>query len=423
MRRAFITFCLGVGCFSAALPASAISFNLSYDASMSSDAIAGFTAAANLWSGVLGDDITINIQVGYVPLAPGIIGSTASAWYGEPYTDFAGALATHRTSADDYTAVAHLPTGDTYSRWINYTSDNPNGVGSATPFVDSLNWVGVTSANAKTLGLAPAHDTAVDGSIVFSSLFTYDFAHGTNIAPGAIDFVGAAAHEIGHVLGFVSGVDDIDVLASTNGLAAGTDYSNNAIDFFRYSALSLSDTNHYNDYTAGPSPKYFSLDGGVTALTNFSTGTYMGDGRQASHWIDVSPSVGLMDPTGGYGEYLSITPTDLVAFDVLGYTVIPEPSTVVLTGVFALAAWARRRRFRHRGFMLTGPGEAVERKQMVPRLVESWKLPVSYDESLTLPSRRPPITAPVGVRSGEAEPPKHPAIIHVWRDKRVCRHR
>lgn len=65
--------------------------------------------------------------------------------------------------------------------------------------------------------------------------FSFDFNH-NNVAPGKINFVGVAAHEIGHALGFVSGVDDIDGL---NGVYTGDTLCSNLLDLFRNSSLNL----------------------------------------------------------------------------------------------------------------------------------------------------------------------------------------
>jgi len=54
----------------------------------------------------------------------------------------------------------------------------------------------------------------------------------------------------------------------------------------------------------------------------FSTGSFFGDGRQASHWKDdgiTGNLLGVMDPTFGPGSILSITEADLRALDVIGY--------------------------------------------------------------------------------------------------------
>ncbi|MFM7077539.1 MAG: hypothetical protein ACKO3G_15960 [Planctomycetaceae bacterium] len=48
-------------------------------------------------------------------LAPGLIGSTDIRYLGVAYTDIRAALTLDRTSSDDVTAVAGLPSGDRLS--------------------------------------------------------------------------------------------------------------------------------------------------------------------------------------------------------------------------------------------------------------------------------------------------------------------
>ena len=318
----------------AGLPARAsLTFNLIPEAGTPQFAIEGFSAAARLWSEVLADDITVNIQIGYRSLGAGVIGSTSSAFIERSYPDLRRALETHCTSLDDYTALASLQAGDFYRRLINHTSNNPNGPNSATPYVDTMDRVGLTTANAKALGLlAPGGD--VDATIRFNSDLSFAFTHAGTIAAGQFDFVGAAAHELGHALGFYSGVDDIDTL---RGAYPGGDFSSNLIDLFRFSTLSLAEGRGVSDYTADARDKYFSVDGGATALAWFATGVIYGDGRQASHWKD-NLGIGLMDPTLTSGERVDISALDLRLFDVLGYTIVPEPGLVALfaTGVCLL---------------------------------------------------------------------------------------
>jgi hypothetical protein len=43
-----------------------------------------------------------------------------------------------------------------------------------------------------------------------------------------------------------------------------------------------------------------------------------------------SLGVGIVEPTGGFGERLDVSGTDLRAFDVISYTLIPEPGTGLL---------------------------------------------------------------------------------------------
>jgi hypothetical protein len=324
----------------AAAPVRAnVTFNLIPDPGMPQFAIDGFSAAAGLWSSALADDLTINIQIGFSSLGSGIIGETSSEFIERSYPQVLQALETHRTSPDDVSSYAGLQSGLSYSRLINHTSDNPNGPNSAVPYVETMDRVGMTTANAKVLGLL-APDSSLDATIRFSSDFSFDFNHGTTIAPGEFDFVGAAAHEIGHALGFVSGVDDID---SFNGISPGGDFSSNLIDLFRYSESSLDAGVGYTDYTADNRDKFFSVNGGVTPIALFATGVNFGDGRQASHWKD-DLGIGIMDPTAGPGERLDISATDLLAFDVMGYTLVPEPGTGVFFGPGLLFVLVRSRR-------------------------------------------------------------------------------
>jgi hypothetical protein len=334
MKLKLIPIACGLTAILAAATARAnVSFNLIPDADTPQFAIDGFTAAANLWSSYIADNITVNVQIGFRSLGPGVIGETGSSFIERSYSDVTQALGTHRTSADDFSSQAALQPGASYNRLINHTSNNPNGANSATPYVDSMDRVGLTTANAKALGLL-APDGSPDALIRFSSDFSFDFNHAGPIAPGQIDFVGAAAHELGHALGFVSGVDDIDTL---NGAFPGGDFSSNLLDLFRYSALSIATGAGVTDYTADKREKYFSVDGGATQVALFSDGIVFGDGAQASHWKD-SLGIGIMDPTANFGERLDISGTDLRAFDVMGYTLVPEPNTAVLfcSGLFLM---------------------------------------------------------------------------------------
>jgi len=136
-------------------------------------------------------------------------------------------------------------------------------------------------ANAKALGLRAANDPASDGNITFSSNFSWDFDRSNGISGGTFDFFGVAAHEIGHLLGFVSGVDTVDI-AGGNGPFAPLDLENfrvfSAIDLLRYTDDSLSQPDQplggLNDFafgqpSAGDRP-FFSIDGGATELATFS---------------------------------------------------------------------------------------------------------------------------------------------------------
>jgi len=105
------------------------------------------------------------------------------------------------------------------------------------------------------------------------------------------------------------------------------------------------------DWAVDTRAKYYSIDGGITPLVNnaWSLGVNFGDGRQASHWKDNPPQLGIMDPTSApAGSQNFFTALDQQALDVIGWDAqqIPIPGTLLLagSGLLALMGYARRRR-------------------------------------------------------------------------------
>ena len=146
------------------------------------------------------------------------------------------------------------------------------------------------------------------------------------VADNSLDFVSVALHEVGHVLGFVSGVDDGDWLnvvteARDKGKAVKDDAMKFAtpLDLFRYGSEGQIDLSMGTE-------AYFSIDGGRTNLGNFSTGEYSdfgGDGFQASHWKQSDDnSLGIMDPVLKLGQVRQISSLDTKAMDVMGWDVV-----------------------------------------------------------------------------------------------------
>ncbi len=310
----------GVGVSSAILPANALTFNFTPAVGTSQQAIDGFRSAGALWSSLYTDDVTVNINVNFTALGTGILGGANPTNQTFSYSQVYNALSNDRTSADDNLAVSSLSPKSTFNMLLNRTANSPNGRGSATPFLDSdgdanNQTIRLTSANAKALGLV-ANNSSFDASISFSNRFTWDFNRNDGISTGAFDFVGIAAHEIGHSLGFISGVDILDGNSSSTFFNDNQFTFVNPLDLFRYSSDSAKVKSI--DWTADAREKYFSLDGGVTKIATLATGVAKGDGRQASHWKD-NLGLGIMDPTISPGELLAITENDKRAFDVIGW--------------------------------------------------------------------------------------------------------
>ncbi|REJ65086.1 MAG: hypothetical protein DWQ31_19545 [Planctomycetota bacterium] len=297
------------------------------------DVIGAFGDAGDLWSAIFDDDITINVDIDFDNLGAGILGSTGNVTAQSNFAPTKTALINDVTSADDAMAVANFQPGTSLDMLTNDNSTTASPVirdndGSANNFA-----LDVPRANLKALGILAGNDPASDGSISFSNLFSWDFDQ--TPSGGEFDLIGVAAHEIGHLMGFVSGVDVVDITGGV-GPFAPTALDNfrvfSVLDLYRYSAASLAEpsqpaTGAVLDLAFGGNP-FFSIDGGATSLATFSTGSFNGIGRQASHWLD-NLGQGIMDPTFGAGEVGVITALDIQAFDVIGYDLIPAPTCLV----------------------------------------------------------------------------------------------
>ncbi len=335
-------------------------------------AVAAFRAAADQWEGLLSDPVTVRLDFGFQALDPGVLGSARIDAGAARYTRVRGALRRDRTSPDDKTATANLPKGGK----LEFRTNDPSG----TVILDNgrgldNRWLNVPRANLKALRLL-GDDGLRDATIQFSPDFSFDFDPSDGITPGAFDFLGVATTEIGHALGFVSGVDAVDVFTGAGPLAAfGLVLQNSPVfsvwDLYRYSEDSLAFGRGTLDFATGGTP-FFSIDGGATDLGALATGVFNGDGEQASHWKDTL-GLGIMDPTVALGELLTTSGLDLQAFDVMGWdlaafsgtskdmsvsaegdafqaslaiTAVPEPSSVVLfgMGLIGLTVYAWRTR-------------------------------------------------------------------------------
>ncbi|MEN9933026.1 MAG: hypothetical protein RIS17_1599 [Pseudomonadota bacterium] len=326
---------------------------------------AGFERAAALWSRVLKDPITIRLDVQFAALGPNILGSTGSTTNTVNYAIVRSALAADAKSYFDNRAVGSLQNGP-----LTFVSNEPltaGAIDSRLRFLDNNNTtdnnnLSVNTAQMKALGLtpvyAPANTTQRDGSVSFSTLFNWDFDPSDGIDAGTIDFVGVAAHEIGHALGFRSGVD----LADVNALPGVALPGRRGLNLTTWGTLN--DLQRYGTFDGSPTLDWsiggtscFSINAGKSCLAPLSTGRLNGDLRQASHWKDDALTgnlpLGIMDPTAsgpnGTRPMMRLTTLDLIAFDTMGYDVgVPEPASwaMLIIGFGMTGAAMRRRRQR-----------------------------------------------------------------------------
>jgi len=327
--------------------AQALTIKFNYDPAMDARALAGFKTAAKAWEAVLHDNVQVNLDINFASLGPGVLGSTLSDQYFVDYAFYRSLLAADAKSGLDREAVANLPKASCLTLLMNGTTSNPHGAGSTDTFVDSgcednNTRIVVNSATLRAIGAFAPVDNFSDGAISFSSDFApyFDFDPTDGIRAGALDFIGVATHEIGHALGFSSGVDILDFAMKLNYSAAQLSYVS-AADLYRCSPESKN-AGADIDWSADNRNKYFSLDNCTTTLSIFSNGTDYGDGNQASHWKD-DRGIGIMDPTAGPGERLAISQMDLMMLDAIGWD-LPEPGSFALLGLGAFGLAAARRR-------------------------------------------------------------------------------
>jgi len=348
--------------------------DLSYNVDSFSDAkglqaLAGFQEAANFWATTLTDDVTINIDIGFSALAVGILGSANSSQAVFSYQDVALSLVNDATSTTDISVTSSLScdlsqpndaasSGVCALQFLDQEGDTNSPGLDNDGTIDNIA-LALSQANAKALGFTEDSFgqafTDSDGTITFSSNAAFDFDNTDGIDTDKIDFVGIAIHEIGHVLGFISGVDTYDVFYNSFDNLFDLDpfAISSALDLFRCSEESFALGSGILDWQPG-SDAYFSIDGCVSEIADFSTGEFGGDGYQASHFKD-NLGLGILDPTLSPGEFGFVSINDLIAFDAIGWDLlttedIPEPSSFALfilaiTGLFS----SRRKNTRSEG--------------------------------------------------------------------------
>jgi hypothetical protein len=296
-------------------------------------ALAAFNRAAAQWEAILQDPVTINIDINMAALGTGILGSTSATSYSRMYNTIRDAMVVQDSgSAAEAATLPYLPTASQISVEL------PSGYTSGSSLY-------ATRANMLALGFPTSElggPQKSDGTINFSTSFTWDYDNSDGVSSTAYDFESVAAHEIGHVLGFISRLDTIDIFLHIGEPTYTA--SLYTLDLFRFSSdnvpvNSAEFTSNTRDMMPGGTD-YFSY---VDENIQMSTGKYGGDGRQASHWKD-HLGIGLMDPTLAKGELSPITLEDIIAMDLIGWEVVPEPGTLLLIAAGGIALVCKRQK-------------------------------------------------------------------------------
>lgn len=337
---------------------SGLEFNFTYAEDTSWEQIIAFETAGLMWSDYITDNMTVNIHVEMTDTLPdNVIGGALPAMMADiNYTNFRNAYQADSSSWFDRTGFDSLSILREGSGGIG-----PNGtwekfearidVGDIGYIIEDSAELNMTRANAKALGLISADDTALDGYILMNDLedSSVDWNYNVNsITDSSLDFLSTAVHEVGHVLGFVSGVDKYDAQNFSNMNDFWSYFGNNdnvkqyanrvvdyanPLDLFRYSdeSLATKDNNNVMEMSVG-TQAYF---GPAKRYYNFATGKERGldgDGFQASHWKQNDNDnwvQGIMDPLMKLGKIRRISNRDLIAMDMIGYDINTQAHNLI----------------------------------------------------------------------------------------------
>jgi hypothetical protein len=279
------------------------------------EAKAAFERAAARWEARIANPIAIYVDVDFGPTLFGEPFGSGVVGFAFPddrvsaegaYAELRRQLIAHADDHAEAAVLAALP-----------EEEIPTDLGPTTRYQ-------APSALLRVLGLLPAVASPADPApaIGFNSAYAYDFDPSDGVGANRTDFEGIVVHEIGHMLGFVSKVGDLELGATVHAPAV--------LDLFRFRPGVTMDTfsTAPRIVSSGGRQVYFAGGEALELSTGRDDGSG-GDRRAASHWKDdriTGTTVGIMDPTVTRGMRLELSAADLAALDILGYTFVePEP--------------------------------------------------------------------------------------------------
>ena len=317
----------------ALLPSAGLTIVLQGTAQLEANPTAknAFIAAANRWESIISTPVTITLSVDYGPNFfdqgpypdPGILGQTGSFIIrsnGQDPTLSSVRTRLVNTAATQAEAALYnaLPTSSVPAEFNGNTVQVSN--------------VRVNTSQARALGfnVAPGTDAQIGFNSDFANGGKFDFDPSDGITAGFHDFDAAAAHEIGHALGF----------ASANGGSSSAALT--IWDLFRFRPSTANAGNFgsalrvltkggtqvmFGDFTNTFATQELGLSTGGPNPPDGDTD----DGRQSSHWkadelSSTRPYIGVMDPTLSRGLRRTITENDVRALELIGYSVVFNPT-------------------------------------------------------------------------------------------------
>lgn len=272
------------------------------------------------------NNLTITVNFGFTPGAPGDLLSTNQDYYDVPYTTYVNALkadsVAHPGNIVLATAIANLSKGN-----------DANGA----------NDMALSGAQVAMLGLGPASDS--DATVTINSNQSFSFSRA--VSNSRYDLIGGLEHELNEVLGGGGGGSTLNSIASSCATRRSGFFCNKlgSLDLYRYSAPGLPSFS-----TSSSASAYFSVNGGQTKIVAFNQdssgdfGDFAPAGTGAGQLIQ-----NAFNSTGQDEVYTNLSP-EYMMMESIGYDgTVPEPSTwaMMLMG-FAGLGFAGYRSARRR---------------------------------------------------------------------------
>lgn len=238
------------------------------------DIKATINAAIAVYQATFSDNVTVNIT--FQDMNSGL-GQSNTFIFTTSYSNFHSALTSHKTTVDDTTALAHLPSGTT----------NPANNGTD---------MDITTANARALGFNANPPAGQSDSTIGLNTSICNILSSDN-DPNKYSLFATACHEIDEVLGLGSDLDGNNTAVTPE-------------DLFRY------DGNGARSYSkSSGATAWFSLDG-TTNLVRFNQDS---SGDFGDWYSPGGQTPRVQDAFGTPGTH-EVLAEELIALDVIGWS-------------------------------------------------------------------------------------------------------